>query len=165
MSTGVVTLTGVTVDVTSGGVLKVDGAATLDLSGTNITGSSQLNNAGMLKNILGNDTISGNVDNTGGTIEVQSGSLDLSGTLTGVGTLKIDAGTTLEIGSSDTAQTATFEGGTGTLQLDNSFTGTITGNSSGGGNFTITGAANITAGGADAIDFKRRVERPARPRR
>ena len=153
VSTGLATLTGVTVDVTSGGVLKVDGAATLDLSGTNITGSSQLNNAGTLKNILGNDTISGNVDNTGGTIEVQSGSLDLSGTLTGVGTLKIDAGTTLEIGSSDTAQTATFEGGTGTLQLDNSFTGTINGQSSTAGSFTVTGAGNITTTSGDALDF------------
>ncbi len=153
---GTLKLTGLTVTNTDGthnGTVTIDGTSELDLVGANITGG-QLSNSGHLYNVSGNDTISAAVTNTG-TIEVQGGSLDLSGGLTGVGTLKIDSGTTLEIAGAD-AQTVTFTGGTGTLQLDNTsipFTGTITGNSSGGGNFTITGAANITAGGADAIDF------------
>ena len=139
--------------VVTNGTVSTDGNSELDLSGASITGGN-ISNAGTLYNMSGNDTISAAVTNTG-TIEVQSGSLDLSGGLTGVGTLKIDNGTTLEIAGAD-AQTVTFTGGTGTLQLDNTsipFTGTITGTSSAAGNYTITGAANISTTTGDALDF------------
>jgi hypothetical protein len=153
---GTLKLSGLTVtnkDATHNGTVTIDGTSELDLVSANISGGL-LSNSGHLYNVSGLNTVSAAVTNTG-TIEVQSGTLDLSGGLTGVGTLKIDTGTTLEIAGAD-AQTVTFTGGAGTLQLDNTsipFTGTITGASSASGNFTVTGAANITTASGDALDF------------
>ena len=68
------------------------------------------------------------VANTGA-IEVKSGTLDLAGGLIGAGTVIVDDGATLELAGAD-AQTITFSGGNGTLQLDSTelpFNGTITG--------------------------------------
>jgi hypothetical protein len=65
-----------------------------------------------------------------GTIEVQSGSLKLDTSVSGVGALKIDAGATLELSSAVAAgQTVTFTGTTGTLKLDQAenFNGVISG--------------------------------------
>ena len=134
------------------GALKVEHGAALNLKSANINGGT-VTNAGTLDSVSGNNVISGFVTNTG-TIEVVSGTLNLSGGLTGVGTLIVDGGSTLELAGAD-AQTVTFAGGTGTLQLDDAlgFTGTISGVSSSGGAFTITGAGNVTSGSGDAIDF------------
>ncbi|MGY8664481.1 FecR domain-containing protein [Bradyrhizobium sp. UFLA05-109] len=138
----------------TGGTVTVDGTSKLYLSGVEINGGS-LDNAGHLYGVTGSNTVTAAVTNTG-TIEVQSGTLHLAGGLSGVGTLIIDDGATLELAGA-TAQTVTFAGGADTLQLDNvageSFTGTIAGQSTAGGTFTVTGAGNITTASGDALDF------------
>ncbi|TYM00300.1 hypothetical protein FXB40_00190 [Bradyrhizobium rifense] len=137
----------------TGGTVSVDGTSKLYLTDVSINGGS-LTNAGNLYSV-GLNTVTGGVTNTG-TVEIQSGTLNLSGGLKGVGTLIIDDKATLELGGAD-AQTVTFAGGTNTLQLDKvagqSFTGTIAGTSSKDGTFTITGAANISTSSGDALDF------------
>lgn len=145
-----------TVTVTNtGGTVTVDGTSKLYLTDVSINGGS-LSNAGNLYSASGSNAISAAVTNTGGTIEVQAGTLNLSGGLSGVGQLIIDDGAMLELAGA-TAQTITFAGGTDTLQLDKvagqSFTGTIAGQSSTGGTFTITGAADITTSSGNALGF------------
>jgi hypothetical protein len=146
-----VTLTTLTVTDTDGTV-TVGSGATLDLVGASIDGGN-LTNTGTIDNVSGSNSISAVVTNTG-TIEVEAGTLDLSGGLSGAGSLIIDAGATLELAGAD-AQSVTFSGGIGTLQLDNAlgFTGTITAVSSAGGTFEITGPGSITTTSGDAIDF------------
>jgi VCBS repeat-containing protein len=150
---GTLKLTTVTVTNT-GGTITVDGTSKLYLSDVTINGGS-LNNLGNLHGVSGPNTISAAVANTG-TIEVHAGTLNLAGGLSGVGTLIIDGGATLELAGA-TAQTVTFAGGTDTLQLDKvagqSFTGTIAGQSTKAGTFTITGTADITSASGDALDF------------
>ncbi|WP_257178242.1 MULTISPECIES: VCBS domain-containing protein [unclassified Bradyrhizobium] len=139
----------------TGGTISVDGASTLYLTGVSINGGS-LSNAGNLYSVSGSSTITAGVTNTGGTIRVQAGTLNLAGGIIGAGTLIIDNGAKLELGGAD-AQNVTFSGGTGTLQLDKvagqSFTGTISGEISADGMFTITGDADITTSTGDALDF------------
>lgn len=151
---GVMKLTSLTV-TNDGGTFTVDGTSKLYLSDTAAINGGQLNNSGHLYAVSGSNTISADVANAG-TIEVQAGTLNLSGGLSGAGSLIIDDGATLELAGA-TAQTITFAGGTDTLQLDKvagqSFTGTIAGQSSQGGTFTITGAADITTSTGDALDF------------
>ncbi|WFU81907.1 VCBS domain-containing protein [Bradyrhizobium sp. CIAT3101] len=136
----------------AGATISVDGTSKLYLTDVSINGGS-LTNAGNLYSV-GLNTVTGGVTNTG-TIEVQSGTLSLSGGITGVGTLIIDDKATLALGGAD-AQTVTFAGGTNTLELDkvagHSFTGTIAGQSSTGGTFTVTGNADITTSKGDALD-------------
>jgi hypothetical protein len=150
---GALKLTTVTVTNT-GGTVTVDGTSKLYLSNVSINGGS-LGNAGHLYGVAGSNSVTAAVTNTG-TIEVQAGTLDLAGGLSGVGSLIIDSGATLELAGA-TAQTITFAGGTDTLQLDNvagqSFGGTIAGQSSTGGTFNVTGAGNITTASGDALDF------------
>lgn len=138
----------------TGGTITVDGTSKLYLSDVSINGGS-LSNSGNLYGVSGSNAISAAVTNTG-TIEVQAGTLNLSGGLSGVGSLIIDNGATLELAGA-TAQTITFAGGADTLLLDKvaglSFTGTIAGQSTNGGTFTITGAADITSASGDALDF------------
>ncbi|MCS3499272.1 VCBS repeat-containing protein [Bradyrhizobium japonicum] len=137
----------------AGGIISVDGASKLYLTDVSINGGS-VTNAGNLYSVAGLNTITGGVTNTG-TIEVQSGTLNLSGGITGAGTLIIDDNTTLELGGAD-AQTVTFTGGTNTLELDKTshgFTGTIAGQATTGGTFTVTGDADINSGKGDALDF------------
>ena len=148
---GTLKLTTATITNT-GGTISVDGASKLYLTDVSINGGS-LTNAGNLYSV-GLNTVTGGVTNTG-TVEVQSGTLNLSGGITGVGTLIIDDKATLELGGAD-AQTVTFAGGTNTLQLDKTshgFTGTITGQATTGGTFTVTGNADITTSKGDALDF------------
>ncbi|WP_346015321.1 VCBS domain-containing protein [Bradyrhizobium sp. 39] len=138
----------------SGGTIAVDGSSKLYLSDVSINGGS-LSNAGNLYSVSGSNTVSAMVTNTG-TIEVQAGTLNLAGGLSGVGSVIIDNGATLELAGA-TAQTIAFAGGTDTLQLDKvagqSFTGTIAGQSTKAGTFTIKGAADITTSSGDALDF------------
>lgn len=150
---GTLKLTTVTITNASG-TITVDGTSKLYLSDVSINDGS-LSNAGNLYGVSGLNTVSAAVTNTG-TIEVQDGRLNLAGGLSGVGTVIIDDGATLELAGA-TAQTITFAGGTDTLQLDNvaghGFTGTIAGQASNGGTFTVTGAADITSTSGDALDF------------
>ena len=145
-------LTTTTVTNSGAGTVTVASGSTLDLASANIDGGT-VGNSGIIDNVSGSNTISGLVTNTG-IIEVKAGTLDLSGGLSGAGSLIIDAGATLELAGAD-AQTISFAGGIGTLQLDHAlgFTGTIAGTSSTGGTFTITGAGDITSASGDAIDF------------
>lgn len=154
-----------TVTITNtGGTVTVDGTSKLYLTDVSINGGS-LSNAGNLYSVSGSNTISAAVASTG-TIEVQAGTLYLSGGLSGVGTLTIDDGATLELAGA-TAQTVTFAGGTDTLQLDKvagqSFTGTIAGQSLTGGTFTITGGADITTSSGNALGFTASGGTVARP--
>lgn len=150
---GTLKLTTVTIINTSG-TITVDGTSKLYLSDVSINDGS-LSNAGNLYGVSGLNTVSAAVANTG-TIEVQDGTLNLAGGLSGAGTVLIDDGATLELAGA-TAQTITFAGGTDTLRLDHvaghSFTGTIAGQASNGGTFTVTGAADITSTSGDALDF------------
>lgn len=150
---GTLKLTTVTITNTSG-TIAVDGTSKLYLSDVSINDGS-LSNAGNLHGVAGLNTVSAAVTNTG-TIEVQDGTLNLAGGLSGAGTVVIDDGATLELAGA-TAQTITFAGGTDTLQLDHvaghGFTGTIAGQASNGGTFTVTGAADITSTSGDALDF------------
>ncbi|MGY4232360.1 VCBS repeat-containing protein [Bradyrhizobium sp. USDA 4449] len=150
-STGSSGITGV--DITNTGTVTVDGMSKLHLTDVSINGGS-LNNFGNLYAVSGGNNVTGAVTNTG-IIEVQAGTLNLSGKLTGAGQLIIDDEATLELGGAD-AQTVTFSGGSDTLQLDNTshgFTGTITGQATSGGSFAITGNADVTASEGDALDF------------
>nr|WP_244521446.1 VCBS domain-containing protein [Bradyrhizobium sp. DOA9] len=150
---GVLKLTMATI-ANAGGMIAVDGASKLYLSDVTINGGS-LTNAGNLYSVSGSNTVSAAVVNTG-TIEVLAGTLNLSGGLSGAGSLIIDDGATLELAGA-TAQTITFAGGTDTLRLDKvvgqSFTGTIAGQSATAGTFIVTGAADITTSAGDALDF------------
>nr|WP_246504522.1 VCBS domain-containing protein [Bradyrhizobium agreste] len=137
----------------AGGTIAVDGASKLYLTDVSINGGT-LSNAGHLYGVSGSSTITGAVTNTG-TIEVQAGTLNLAGGITGVGTLVVEDGATLELGGAD-AQTVTFAGGVDTLKLDatsHDFTGTITGQASTGGTFTVTGDGDINSSLGDAFDF------------
>ena len=150
---GILKLTTLTV-TNDGGTVTVDGTSKLYLSDVSINGGS-LSNSGHLYGVSGINAVTASVTNTG-TIEVQHGTLNLSGGLSGAGSLIIDDSATLELAGA-TAQAVTFAGGADTLQLDKvagqSFTGTITGQSSKDGTFTITGAADITTSSGDALDF------------
>ena len=153
--TGAATLDGVVVtDSNASDGIDVTGTLTLD-GGTQINdgGTGTLNNSGTIANLSGNESISAGVTNTG-TITVAAGTLDLSGELTGIGSLIVDGGATLELAGAD-AQTVNFAGGSDTLQLDNAlgFSGTITGKSSSGGTFIVTGPGSVTTSTGDAIDF------------
>ncbi|WP_426422459.1 Ig-like domain-containing protein [Bradyrhizobium genosp. A] len=150
---GTLKLTGAVVTNKDGTVL-VDATSALYLTGVTVNDGT-LSNAGHLYAVSGPNTITAAVANTG-TIEVQGGTLDLSGGLSGVGSLIIDDGATLELAGA-TAQTVTFNGGTDTLRLDKvageSFSGTIAGQSSTNGTFTVNGDADITTSTGDALDF------------
>ncbi|MBR0779437.1 VCBS domain-containing protein, partial [Bradyrhizobium diazoefficiens] len=141
-----------TIVANTGRTISVDGTSKLYLTDVAINGGS-LTNAGNLYS-TGLNTVTGGVTNTG-TLEVQSGTLNLAGGITGIGTLTIDDKATLELGGAD-AQTVTFAGGTNTLKLDDtghSFTGAITGLATTGGTFTVAGDADINSGKGDALDF------------
>ncbi|WP_247500300.1 VCBS domain-containing protein [Bradyrhizobium sp. 149] len=151
---GTLKLTNLTVTNSGAGTVTVDGHSKLYLTDVSINGGS-LSNAGNLYSVSGPNTVTAAVTNTGA-IEVQAGTLNLAGGLSGIGSLTIDNGATLELAGA-TAQTVTFAGGTDTLQLDKvagqSFTGTIAGQSTKAGTFTIKGAADITTTSGDALDF------------
>lgn len=152
---GILKLTSLTV-TNDGGTFTVDGTSKLYLSDTVAINGGLLSNSGHLYSVSGSNSVTAAVTNSdSGTIEVQAGTLNLSGGLTGAGTLIIDDNATLELGGAD-AQTVTFGGGTDTLKLDKTshdFTGTIAGQSSSGGTFAITGNADITTSKGDALDF------------
>ncbi|WP_271568880.1 FecR domain-containing protein [Bradyrhizobium sp. CCBAU 11386] len=151
---GILKLADVTI-TNDGGTVAVDATSKLYLSGVSSINGGYLTNAGNLYGVSGLNTISAAVTNTGA-IEVQAGTLNLSGGLSGAGLLIIDNGATLELAGA-TAQTITFAGGIDMLLLDKvvgqSFTGTIAGQSTKAGTFTVTGAADITTSSGDALDF------------
>ncbi|OAF16132.1 hypothetical protein AYJ54_38945 [Bradyrhizobium centrolobii] len=104
---GTLKLTTVVV-INNGGTITVNGTTSkLYLSDVTINDGS-LNNSGNLYSVSGDNTVTAVVTNTG-TIEVQAGTLDLAGGISGAGTLIIDDGATLE-----------FAGATGPMHITNS---------------------------------------------
>ena len=106
-----------------GGLWSLDGLSTF-------TGASTLLNDGKLQSTQTSEIFGLSDINNSGTIEVQSGSLKLDSSILGTGTLKIDAGATLELAAGVTStQTVVFSSTTGTLKLDQAenFSGVISG--------------------------------------
>jgi hypothetical protein len=122
----------------------VTDSGTLDVNGITLTASSvTVASAGHL---IGAGTVAAAVTNSG-TIESTTSLLDVTGAVTGTGTLKIDAGTTLEVGRTvASSQTAVFASTTGTLSLDQplNFAGSIT---------DFTGSDQIYLGGQTITGF------------
>ncbi len=136
---------GTTID-NAGGIITVDGTATLTLNGAAIEGGT-INDSGIIDAVGGSNTIGagtavinyGTIEATGGTLAIhaaivnagtlkaEGGTLVVDGDISGTGTATIGNGGTLDLGGAD-AQTVTFDG-LGTLRLEASshFTGTISG--------------------------------------
>jgi hypothetical protein len=122
--------------VTDTGTVKLDG---ITLSPTSFTVAAG-------GHLIGYGTVGSAVANSG-TIESNTSLLDVTGAVTGTGTLKIDAGETLEVGSTvASTQTAVFASATGTLSLDQppNFAGSIT---------NFTGSDQIYLGGQTITGF------------
>jgi hypothetical protein len=120
-SNGVETFSG-GISVVSGGRLEVGGNG-----GVSTPNTLQVDAKGLLSGhglIAGTNTSAFNVVLSGGTIEANGGFMAISGSISGSGTIKIDSGSTLEIGGS-VASGITIQfndsgtSGTGTLILDN----------------------------------------------
>ncbi len=139
--TGDVVTANATFDNGLGGVWNLAGASTF------ATGANILTNEGTIDTTGTSSITSGgslSVTNTG-TVNVQSGSLDIAANVTGTGAFTIAAGATLEFGGSVGAgETVTFLGATGTLTLDHSETSPF-----GGQIADLTGNANTH----DSIDL------------
>lgn len=122
------------IEVTGGAQLKMSGGLMVNNAGGSITldalskfylsdvtiNDGSLGNSGNLYAVSGDNTITASVANSG-VIEVQAGTLDLAGGITGGGELIVDQGATLQ-----------FAGATGSIHIDNS--GSILG---AGGNAAI----------------------------
>ncbi len=99
----------------SGGIWDLAGASTF------ATGTNALTNEGIIDtNGISSVTTGATLSITNsGTVNVQSGSLDLAASVTGTGQFTIASGAQLELGGPVSAgQIITFEGSTGTLKLD-----------------------------------------------
>ena len=93
----------------------------------------------------GTSTIGVGISNTG-TIEAAHGTLSLAGPVTGAGNLKIDAGATLDVGTTPASQKIAFTGGAGaTLKLETPASiGTLT-NFTAGDRLDLVGASVSSA--------------------
>ena len=116
----------------AGGTVTIDNFGTLvgKIISSNVTFHNEL---GALWNVTGStpfaatDTLIND-----GTINLQSGTLNIATSVTGAGIFTIASGSTLEFGSSVTAgMTASFMGASGTLRLDSSLTAIFSGQISG----------------------------------
>ncbi|CCE05640.1 conserved hypothetical protein [Bradyrhizobium sp. STM 3843] len=113
------------VHVENSGVFTVDHGAILDLVGTDVTGDGTFHVWGTIE-ASGFSIVSSSIINDG-IIEITSGTLDLTGSMSGSGTIIVDAGARLELNSSY-AQTIDFAGQGGEFVLDAaSFNGKIEG--------------------------------------
>jgi hypothetical protein len=84
--------------------------------------------------IIGVGTVSAPISNSGTIISAYAATLDISGAITGTGTLEVNSGSVLELGSSVSAgQTVIFQGPGATLRLNSplSFSATVQGFQSG----------------------------------
>ncbi len=93
--------------------------------GSTTTISIAFDNSGTLEVQSGTLSLTGTAENSG-LFEAAGGTLDVENTITGVGRLIIGAGSEIELGCT-TADAATFNGNAGTLRLDNpaSYSGTL----------------------------------------
>ena len=115
-----------TLDNGQGGVIDADGSAGLYL----YTGANTITNAGTLEAINGSLlSIQSNVSNSGGVIEADSATVDVTGVVTGAGSAVISGAGIIEFGAGSAENTSFAAGATGTLVLDQVavFTGTIFG--------------------------------------
>ena len=140
--TGIVVTQDAAFDNGAGAEWDLAGASTF-AGGTNtITNEGVIDSTGTASITAPSGALS--ISNTG-TVNVQSGSLDVGGAVTGTGGhFTIGAGDTLEFGGSvSSGQTITFEGSTGTLKLDDptDFHGQIAG---------LTGSDGINLQGFDS---------------
>ena len=106
--------------------LVVTSKGTYDLTGNGYiyaaTAGDTIANQGVIEKTAGTgkSLVTAAVANTG-TVEAASGTLDLTGTISGTGTLDIEGSAALELGGIiGAAQTADFGNGNGTLRVDNS---------------------------------------------
>ncbi|HEX5230836.1 MAG TPA: hypothetical protein VFW56_01240 [Bradyrhizobium sp.] len=143
--TGDVVTANATFDNELGGVWNLAGASTF------ATGANILINAGTIDTTGTSSITSGgslSVTNTG-TVNVQSGSLDIAANVTGTGAFTIANGATLEIGGSVGAgQTVTFQSATGTLVLDHSETSPFAGQIA-----DLLGLSSSTHDSIDLVDM------------
>ena len=125
--TGLVLTENAAFDNGAGGEWDLAGASTF-ASGTNtLTNEGVIDSTGAASITATTGTLG--ITNTG-TVNVQSGTLDIGGSVTGTGQFTIGSGDQLEFGGSVApGQTITFEGPTGTLKLDDptDFHGQISG--------------------------------------
>ena len=118
--------------LTANATFDNEAGAAWNLAGSGIfaTGTNALINAGTIDTTATSSITSGGtlgVTNIG-TVNVQSGSLDIAANVTGTGAFTIANGATLEFGGSVGAgETVTFLGATGTLTLDHSETSPFSG--------------------------------------
>jgi VCBS repeat-containing protein len=113
--------------VATGSIIQVDGHDALTLNSVTINGGAV--SIGTQAHILtsGDVTLAGTSVANGGTIEVHDGTLKITGSITGSGSVQIDGGALFEIDGSDT-QNVVFSGTGGELQIDaSSFGGSIAG--------------------------------------
>src|SRR5262249_3908648 len=102
---------------TTDGTVLTAGGTTLTLVGSSILGGIVTNDGTI--DTSGTSAINASMTNCG-TIEALCGKLTLTGSVTGTGTMKIDAGATLELGL-DSAEDITFEGAGAKLIIDGTF--------------------------------------------
>jgi hypothetical protein len=153
--------------VTNSGTMTLADGSNFQSYGPAYGSTSSVTNTGTIQKIAGTGTatVSASVDNTGGTINVQSGAISLSGGGTIAGTLTASAGAAINfsggayiLGTStiNGAGTISLTGGTlalsGTPDLTglNLTGGTVSGDFSQAGNFSIAGitlSGNVAVGG------------------
>ncbi|MGH6682429.1 MAG: beta strand repeat-containing protein, partial [Pseudolabrys sp.] len=130
-----------------------EAGAVWNLAGSSVfaTGTNVLINAGTIDTTGTSSITSGgslSVTNTG-TVNVQSGSLDIAANVAGTGAFTIANGATLEIGGSAGAgETVTFLGATGTLTLDHSEASPFAGQIA-----DLTGTSSSSHDSIDLVDM------------
>jgi len=138
--------------LTANATFDNEAGAVWNLAGSSIfaTGTNVLINAGTIDTTGTSSITSGgslDVTNTG-TVNIQSGSLDIAANVTGAGAFTIANGATLEFGGSVGAgETVTFLGATGTLTLDHSETSPF------GGQISNLDASAISHDSIDLADM------------
>ena len=121
---GALTLSGDGTVDNSGGAITVAGTGTLTVTSTTIEDGSVTVAASGGTLDLESATINGGTVCNSGIIEVAAGSsATITGDIHGTGSLEIGSGATLEFGGRSTS-TVTFEGSSGTLQIDSAGTST-----------------------------------------
>jgi VCBS repeat-containing protein len=117
------------VDVSNAGLLQVDGTSKLLLVGgaTIIGGHVTVASGGLLETYGAGIEINAVVNNNG-TIEItENGTLKISSSISGTGSVRIDGGATFELNGSD-SQTVEFNGADAVFRIDgSSFGGSIVG--------------------------------------
>ncbi|WP_426442478.1 DUF4347 domain-containing protein [Bradyrhizobium genosp. P] len=145
------------------GQMTLVNEGTIDATGANAliidTGSNIIANSGTLEATGGGGLIVNSAVDNSGSLSANGGNLTLEGAVTGNGTATISGAATLEFGAASAEAASFAAGATGTLKLDqsSSFTGSVSGFTSGdaldltdiafGANSTLGYAANTNGTG------------------